>query len=63
MDTIILYECDGMDDSCAKTHCFMNEGPCHHTTQIEHAKNFHPCEDVIREITHYVENEVWPSCK
>lgn len=38
----IWYLCDGEKKDCKKALCYKkdNEGPCRHTTDIEHALNF-----------------------
>mgnify|MGYP006920202031 CR=1 FL=1 len=35
-----LFLCDGKVEECSKTNCFKQGGPCCHTTNINHAKNF-----------------------
>lgn len=49
----VLYLCDGRKD-CEKEpwKCYTNGGPCYHTDDIAHAKNFYKRFD-----GHMVENE------
>lgn len=36
----VLYLCDGKEESCSKSMCYKNGGPCRYTSKIEHAANF-----------------------
>lgn len=38
MANAILYLCDGNVDSCRKTACYKNGGPCRHTVKQENSK-------------------------
>ena len=41
----IMYLCDGEREGCKKTTCYKTVGnvedACKHTTDVNHAKNFH----------------------
>lgn len=33
-----LYLCNGKVETCKKTNCYINGGPCRHTTKKEYRK-------------------------
>lgn len=33
-----FYICDGCDADCERTVCYINGGPCRHTTNVKYAK-------------------------
>lgn len=39
----IFFLCDGNDEECRKrgSNCYIDGGPCRHTSNIAHAKHFH----------------------
>lgn len=39
-ETKVLYLCDGKVEDCDKAWCFTTQGPCTHTSDIRHARNF-----------------------
>lgn len=39
-ETKVLYLCDGKVENCDKAWCFTAQGPCMHTTDVRHARNF-----------------------
>ncbi len=36
----VLYLCDGKAEDCSKAWCFTSQGPCMHTRDVRHARNF-----------------------
>lgn len=39
-DVSVLYLCDGKVEGCDKAWCFTSQGPCEHTRDVRHARNF-----------------------
>ena len=58
MDVRILYRCDGAGCSA---FCGLESEYCHHTTNIEHAKNFERIQDGDRTI--YIEKGEVKTCR